>query len=71
MRTGLGRQNPDNREKYREKREYIHKLASRIPKAPQPWAFLVKNDQKINREKNFNNRETPQNNRDKIFISSI
>ena len=64
-------QNPNNREKYREKREYMRKMAMKIPEAPHPWAFMIKNAENINREKNFNNRETSQNNREKIFNSPI
>jgi hypothetical protein len=65
------RQNPNNREKYREKREYMRKTAMKIPEAEHPWAFMIKNTENINREKNFNNRETSQNNREKIFNSPI
>ena len=65
------RQNPNNRVKYREKSEYIRKLAMKIPVAQHPWAFMIKNTENINREKNFNNRETSQNNREKIFNSPI
>jgi len=43
----------------------------KIPEAQHPWAFMIKNTENINREKNFNNRETPQNNREKIFNSPI
>jgi len=58
-----------NRVKYREKRKYPRKLAMKIPEAQHPGAFMIKNTENINREKNFNNRETSQNNREKIFIS--
>jgi len=59
------RQNSDNREKYREKRQHLHKLATKIAKAQRPWGFLVKNAPNNNREKIFNNREALQNNREK------
>src|SRR6266849_11214210 len=59
------RQNSHVGEKYREKRQHLHKLATKIAKAQRPWGFLVKNAPNNNREKIFNNREALQNNREK------
>jgi len=71
MRTRLEGKIANNRVKYREKRKYLRKLAMKIPEAQHPGAFMIKNTENINREKNFNNRETSQNNRENIFNSPI